>query len=176
MRPSSRCSLISTCSRTAICRRSRPSTACCRCPRCGVWRPSGGSRSRRRRWRVGLRAGLLFDCARGEFDLGRIEEAAATATKALEIADRIGDQSKSASALMLLGNAAYRKGELAVARDFAEQALGLFRRLGDEARVAHARNNIGLIHKQLCEWDSALASFRSVLETQRRLGHYADTA
>jgi DNA-binding NtrC family response regulator len=123
-----------------------------------------------------LRAGLLFDCARGEFDLGRIEEAAATATRALEIADRIGDQSKSASALMLLGNAAYRKGELAVARDFAEQALGLFRRLGDEARVAHARNNIGLIHKQLCEWDSALASFRSVLETQRRLGHYADTA
>jgi len=123
-----------------------------------------------------LRAGLLYDCARGEFDLGRIEEAAATATRALEIADRIGDQSKAASALMLLGNAAYRKGDLAIARDFAEQALGLFRRLGDEARVAGARNNIGLIHKQLCEWDSALAAFRSVLETQQRLGHYADTA
>jgi tetratricopeptide (TPR) repeat protein len=36
-------------------------------------------------------------------------------------------------------------------------------------------NNIGLIHKQLCEWDSALACFRSVLETRQKLGLYAET-
>ena len=123
-----------------------------------------------------LRAGLIFDCARGEYELGRIDEAAASGARALEIAERIGDQQKTASALMLLGNAAYRTGDLSLARDYAEQALGLFRRLGDEARAALARNNIGLIHKQLCEWDSAIAAFRSVLETQRRLGLYAETA
>jgi DNA-binding NtrC family response regulator/Tfp pilus assembly protein PilF len=123
----------------------------------------------------GLRAGLMLDCAGGELMLGRIEEAATSANRALEIADRLGDQAKSASALMVLGVAAYRRGDLSVARDYNEQALGVFRRLGDEARSADARNNIGLIHKQLCEWDSALACFRSVLETRQKLGLYAKT-
>src|SRR5262245_29734831 len=123
----------------------------------------------------GLRAGLLLQCSRGEFALGRIEEASASAAKALEIADRIGDQAKSAWSLTLLGISAYRKGDLMIARDYAEQALGLYRRLGDEAHAAVARNNIGLIHKQLCEWDSALACFRSVLETRQRLGLYSET-
>src|SRR5262252_1150276 len=124
----------------------------------------------------GLRAGLLLECARGEFTLGRIEEAATSAGRALELADRLNDQPKAAAALTLLGISAYRKGDLMIARDYAEQALGLYRRLGDEVHAAAARNNIGLIHKQLCEWDSALACFRSVLETQRRLGLYAETA
>jgi len=123
-----------------------------------------------------LRAILLYYCARCEFELGRIDESSATATRALELADKIGDQPKAALALLMLGIAAYRNGDLMLARDYAEQALGLFRRLGDEGRVAIARNNIGLIHKQLCEWDSALAAFRSVLEIQRRLGLYGETA
>ena len=123
----------------------------------------------------GLRAMLLLECARGEFALGRIDEASASAGKALELADRLGDQPKAAAALMLLGISAYRRGDLLIARDYAEQALGLYRRLGDDAHVAGARNNIGLIHKQLCEWDSALACFRSVLETWQKLGHYAET-
>jgi len=123
-----------------------------------------------------LRAILLYYCARCEFELGRIDESSATATRALELADKIGDQPKAALALLMLGIAAYRNGDLILARDYAEQALGLFRRLGDEGRVAIARNNIGLIHKQLCEWDSALAAFRSVLEIQRRLGLYGETA
>jgi DNA-binding NtrC family response regulator/tetratricopeptide (TPR) repeat protein len=123
----------------------------------------------------GLRAGLLLECARGEFALGRIDEATTSAGRALELADRLNDQSKSAAALTLLGITAYRRGDLLIARDYAEQALGLYRRLGDEAHAAVARNNIGLIHKQLCEWDSALACFRSVLETRQKLGLYAET-
>jgi DNA-binding NtrC family response regulator len=122
-----------------------------------------------------LRSGLLLECGKGEFALGRIEEAAVTAGRALELADRLADQPKAASALTLLGVCAYRKGDLMIARDYAEQALGLYRRLGDEAHAAVARNNIGLIHKQLCEWDSALACFRSVLETRQKLGLFAET-
>src|SRR5262245_20475260 len=116
---------------------------------------------------MGLRATLHIECARGEFALGRIEEAGASAGRALELADRLGDQSRAAAALVILGTSAYRKGDLLIARDYAEQALGLFRRLGDEAQSASARNNIGLIHKQLCEWDSAIACFRAVLETRQ---------
>jgi len=123
----------------------------------------------------GLRAGLLLECAKGEFALGRIDEATTSASRALELADRLNDQPKSAAALTLLGVTAYRRGDLLIARDYAEQALGLYRRLGDEAHAAVARNNIGLIHKQLCEWYSALACFRSVLETRQKLGLYAET-
>ena len=123
-----------------------------------------------------LRAQILLDLARAEFDLGRIEAAGTSASAVLEIAERIGDRSRSGSALMLLGNTAYRSGDLAIARDYHEQALGLFRRLGDEPRAALARNNIGLIHKQLCEWDAAAQNFEGVLETYHRLGLYAETA
>jgi DNA-binding NtrC family response regulator/tetratricopeptide (TPR) repeat protein len=123
----------------------------------------------------GLRAVLLIECAKGEFALGRIDEASTTAGRALELADRLNDQAKSAAALTLLGVTAYRRGDLLIARDYAEQALGLYRRMGDETHVAVARNNIGLIHKQLCEWDGALACFRSVLETRQKLGLFAET-
>ena len=112
----------------------------------------------------GVRVRVMIDLARAEFDLGRIQEAGTSAAAALELAERIGDRARSGSALMLLGNTAYRSGDLAIARDYHEQALGIFRRLGDEPRAALARNNIGLIHKQLCEWDSAAQCFEAVLD------------
>ena len=38
-------------------------------------------------------------------------------------------------------------GDLAAARDYGEQALGLYRRTGDELSAANVRNNLGLIHR-----------------------------
>ena len=47
--------------------------------------------------------------------------------------------------------------------------------MGDEASVAVLRNGIGLIHKNLCEWDAAIGHFRAALESCRGMGRYADT-
>ena len=41
--------------------------------------------------------------------------------------------------------------------------------------TAHVRNNLGLIHKNLCEWDAAAAHLRASLEIHRRHGRFAET-
>jgi len=123
-----------------------------------------------------LRARVLLQCALAEMLLGRVSASGRNAAEGLQIADRIGDLSLSAEALEALGNVAYREGDLAQARDLREQALALYRRLGDESSAASARNNLGLVHKNLCEWDVAIAHFRAAYETWHALGRLADTA
>ncbi len=121
------------------------------------------------RGRVNLQAGEAL------FALGRIAEASAAARHGLELADAAGDVSLSAWALNLEGRVAYREGSLDDARDLYEQSLALYRRVGDETGAAHVRNNLGLIHKQLCEWEAAVAHLRRALESHRRSGHLAET-
>src|SRR5207247_9796745 len=59
--------------------------------------------------------------------------------------------------------------------DLYEQALALYRRAGDELAAAYVRNNIGLIHRNLCEWDQAEAHLRAALEIFRQSGRFAET-
>jgi len=123
-----------------------------------------------------LRARLHLQAAKALQDLGRIEECERSATAGLKLADACGDLALSAQALTVLGTTAFRTGDLQVARDHSEQALALYRRLGDELSSAAVRNNLGLIHKNLCEWDAAISHFRSSLEAYERAGRFADTA
>ncbi len=125
---------------------------------------------------VVLRARLHVQAAKALQELGRIDECARSAHLGLELADACGDLPASAQALTVLGTTALRTGDLAAARDYSEQALALYRRLGDDYRAARVRNNLGLIHKNLCEWDAAIAHFGTALELYEREGHYADTA
>lgn len=123
-----------------------------------------------------LRARLHLLCARANLDLGRVEDGRHAAERGLELADETGDLALCAQALTWLGIGAFRAGELPIARDHSEQALALYRRLHDDLNSARVRNNLGLIHKNLCEWDAALAQFRVALEVYERDGHFADTA
>ena len=125
---------------------------------------------------VPLRARLHVQMARALQDLGRIEECAGAAGRALELADECGDLALSAHALTVLGTTDYRSGNLESARDHGEQALALYRRLGDTLNSARVRNNLGLVHKNLCEWDSAVAHFKAALDVYEQGGHLADTA
>ncbi len=123
-----------------------------------------------------LRTRLHIQLAKALQDLGRIEECAAVAGKALKLADESGETVLSAQALGLLGTTAYRAGDLAAARDHLEQALALYRRLGDDLHAAKVRNSLGLVHKTLCEWDSAVANFQAALDVFERGGHLALSA
>jgi len=109
-------------------------------------------------------------------DLGRIEDARRSAERGLQLADSTADLALSARALTWLGIGAYRSGEMLIARDHLDQALALFRRLGDGLKAARVRNNLGLIHKNLCEWDAAIAHFRACLDVYEQGGHLADSA
>ena len=121
-------------------------------------------------------ARLHLLCAKSHLQLGHIEELRASSQSALDAAESAGDLSASAVALMHLGVAHYREGDLALARDVSEQALALFRRLGDVQSVARVRNNLGLIHKNLCEWGLALSHFESALAVYREHGLFAESA
>ncbi len=125
---------------------------------------------------VSLRARLHLLCAHAQMDLGRIVDARRSAERGLQLADSTADLALSARALTWLGIGAYRSGEMLIARDHLDQALALFRRLGDELKAARVRNNLGLIHKNLCEWDAAIAQFRACLDVYEQGGHLADSA
>jgi transcriptional regulator with PAS, ATPase and Fis domain len=124
---------------------------------------------------VPVRARLHLLCADALFTLSRLADSREHAERVLRLADESGDLALSAAALNHLGRAAYREGELVRARDLYEQALVLYRRLRDEFSAARVRNNLGLIHKNLCEWDAAAAHLGGALESFRRLGHFAET-
>ena len=123
-----------------------------------------------------LRAQFLLEIASSELELGRIAEAGRTANAALELGDRLGDLTISALALQLLGYFAYREGDLVRARDTNEQAIALFRRLDRPDKVAAIRNNLGLVHKNLCEWDAAISQLNGALQAWEALGRLADSA
>ena len=122
-----------------------------------------------------LRARLHIQCADALFRLGRFDEARASASRGLALADGCGDLVQSAGALNQLGRIAYRLGDLTGARDHYEHALALYRRLGDEFNAAHVRNNLGLVHKNLCEWDLAVGQLESALALHRAAGRYSET-
>src|SRR5436190_385618 len=100
-------------------------------------------------------------------------------TPALETIERLLGRPEaralSAWALSLKGRVAYREGSPDEARDLYEQSLALYRRVGDETGAAHVRNNLGLIHKHLCEWEAAVSHLKRALESHRRTGHLAET-
>jgi len=122
-----------------------------------------------------IRARLHLQCADALFNLSRLPDSRRHAERVLTLADECGDLSLSAAALNHLGRSAYREGELLRARDLYEQALVLFRRLGEEFSAARVRNNLGLVHKNLCEWDAAVTHLTAALESFRTLGRFAET-
>ena len=124
---------------------------------------------------LSVRALLHLRAAKALNQLARFDECREQAEEGLALADKAQDVGLSALALNALGRVAYREGDLMRARDFYEQALVLYRRLGDEQMCAGCRNNLGLIHKNLCEWDLAIGHFRGALECFRRLGHFTHT-
>ena len=122
-----------------------------------------------------LRGRIRLQTSDALFLLGRLEECIEQAERGLSLAEAAGDLTLCAGALVRLGRAAYRAGDQLKARDLYEQAMALYRRVGDEARLAHVRNNLGLIHKNLCEWDIAVGHLKAALEIHRRHGRFAET-
>jgi DNA-binding NtrC family response regulator len=122
-----------------------------------------------------VRATLHLRCGEALHRLGRLADAREQAGRALRGSDDAGDLLHSAKSLHLLGVIAYRLGELANARDLYEQTQALYRRLGEEENAARLRIDLALIHKNLCEWDVAIAHLQGALETFRGLGRYAQT-
>jgi DNA-binding NtrC family response regulator/tetratricopeptide (TPR) repeat protein len=105
--------------------------------------------------------------------LTRYDEALEVARRAATLAEVEGDRALVARAVGQVGFVHLRRGDMLLARESYEDALALFRRLGDDGQVAWVRNNLGIICKNLCEWDSARAHFSEAIAIHRRLGQHA---
>ncbi len=122
------------------------------------------------------RVRVTLALAKGLLHTGRIGESKDCARKALELAEAIGDLSLCAHSLSATLGAAYREGDLSLARETGEEACALFRRLADPLSVARVRNTLGLVYKQYCEWEPAISNLEAALTWYRDNGRLADTA
>jgi len=105
--------------------------------------------------------------------LARYDEALDLARRGVQLAETEGDRPLLAKAVGQVGFVHLRRGDMLLARESYEEALPQFRRLGDETQVAWVRNNLGIVCKNLCEWDAARVHFNEAIAIHRRLGQQA---
>jgi len=117
---------------------------------------------------VGVRASLLTEAAVILWLLGRYEESEARARRGLALAELAGDAALAADALVRLGLALYRRGQLAGAREAYEEAGARFRRLGDAHKAGAVSNNLGLLCKDKGEREAARTYYESAVAVARR--------
>ncbi|MCK5406060.1 MAG: tetratricopeptide repeat protein, partial [Candidatus Krumholzibacteria bacterium] len=71
---------------------------------------------------------------------------------------------------LLLANTYQRLGLTGEAEDFFMDALSSYRRIDDRTGIAYVYNNLGILHKNACRWNRALASLARSLELAKLLG------
>lgn len=71
---------------------------------------------------------------------------------------------------LLLANCYHRLGLGSEAEDFFMDALSSYRRIDDRVGIAYVYNNLGLLHKNACRWNRALASLAKSLDLAKSLG------
>ena len=117
---------------------------------------------------VGIRATLLTEAAIILWLLGRYEESEARARRGLVLAELAGDAALAADALVRLGLALFRRGQLDGAREAYEEAGARFRRLGDAHKAGTVSNNLGLVCKDKGEWEAARTYYENAVAAARR--------
>ena len=100
---------------------------------------------------------------------GRYAEAAATAAEAIAVAQRCGARDVQARALYMLDTADAAGGRHS-GEPWAEQALAIFKELGELSWQAKALNHLGLRGLFEGRWDDALGYYRQAREAFERVG------
>jgi class 3 adenylate cyclase/tetratricopeptide (TPR) repeat protein len=102
--------------------------------------------------------------------LGRPQDAIHS-TKALELAEELGDLASAAAVLNNLGMFAYLRGEWTEALDFLRRASDTQRRTGDMVTLAFSTNNIGELLSDQGKFDEAKGLFTEALRVWQAAGH-----
>ena len=101
---------------------------------------------------------------------GRFVEAHGLHEHALTAADRVGDRSAQAGALINLSAVHARTGRYDEAAEHLERATRLCRDVGDTAELARALDNLGTVHGRTGNFTDAAGNFAEALALCRTLG------
>ncbi|HET9332734.1 MAG TPA: adenylate/guanylate cyclase domain-containing protein [Gemmatimonadota bacterium] len=109
----------------------------------------------------------------GYFRLGAAEEQEALAARSLELATSLGEAAlrEQALSLKLLGMASQVAGRFEEARRRKEQALEIFRRLGDHQTVGMMLNSLGETLRLKGDYAAARDRYQEALSIARETGH-----
>jgi tetratricopeptide (TPR) repeat protein len=114
---------------------------------------------------------ILSDMSDSYRQLNNLDKALEKGSEALRFARNSGSETKIAVALSNTGVVHRMAGRLAEARECAEEALGIERRLHGEKHpgVASLLSNIGCIAEKQGKYDEALKLHRKVLKIERKI-------
>ena len=103
-------------------------------------------------------------------------KAIATQTAAIGAAERLGDRTGQASALVELGNLRYKSGDYPAAESSLRAALDRYREAGDKSGQARALGELGTTLTLSADFLEAEASLRTALTLHRETGDKAGQA
>jgi transcriptional regulator with GAF, ATPase, and Fis domain/Tfp pilus assembly protein PilF len=101
---------------------------------------------------------------------GNYDEALRIGFSAYRRLKHSNEHSEVADVQLLVANCYHRLGMAGEAEDFFMDALSSYRRVEDRIGIAYVYNNLGLLHKNACRWNRALASLSKSLELAKSLG------
>lgn len=119
-------------------------------------------------------ARALVDFARLCYERNDYGAARQHAERAAQLALEADDA--QASAVNVLGLASFRAGHYAPARAFLEQALSIWRRLGNDWEATRTLSHIALVSDEQGDYDAASLAFEEALALYRRRGDKRATA
>jgi transcriptional regulator with GAF, ATPase, and Fis domain len=101
---------------------------------------------------------------------GLVEEALKIGFSAYRRLKHSDEHNEVADIQLLVASCYHRLGLTSDAEDFYMDALSSYRRIDDRVGIAYAYNNLGLLHKNACRWNRAIASMSKSLELAKSLG------
>ena len=101
---------------------------------------------------------------------GNYDEALRIGFSAYRRLKHSSEHGEVADVQLLVANCYHRLGMAGEAEDFFMDALSSYRRVEDRVGIAYVYNNLGLLHKNACRWNRAVASLSKSLELAKTLG------
>lgn len=106
----------------------------------------------------------------GLFSMGEMQQAMTLAERVAELSARLGDRSRIAYSLNLLGVLHSVSGDYDAAAQNFEQALEIFQSLENRGRAMPLLNNLGVIAEARGDYQAALDCYQQALSVARELG------
>ena len=101
---------------------------------------------------------------------GQYDEALKAGFSAYRKLKKSDEHGEVASIQILIGHSYLRLGLYGEAEEFFQDALSSHRRAENRVGISYAYNNLGVLHKNACRWNRALASLSKSLEIAKTVG------